>query len=443
MRKKVISLLLIIFVLLILVGCENDKKNNPPVIESNAKPEYNVEIEETVEFYVRFKDPDGDNVSVAVTSEPVYLARFYNESTGIFSWVANEPGNHWIKFSGFDGEATANRTVYINVDNGEDDSNGNGLDDNGSGDNDAEVNHPPVLISNINDSYVVSEDDIVVFQVYFKDPEDDPIEVEVISSRDDLSNAYNKEKGLFRWKATLFERKNNIEEHEINIIATDGKEYTSKAVNITVERKNLPPRLEKIGNKIKSPGETLSFKVSAHDPDGIDKNIRYEVDDLHEYFNEETGVFHWENISEDDKGVYSVTFRAIDELGASSDPETIIIKINSIPEFTGFLLNGVVVDETEPIIFTAGRDNYLEIKAHDSDNDRIEIEINNIEGHLDADKHFVFNENNNTGILSWAPTSDRIGEELSITFKVTDYPGELYDVNYTSSNLVSIVIRVE
>ena len=230
--------------------------------------------------------------------------------------MASEAGNHWIKFSGFDGEATANRTVYINVDNGEDDSNGNGLDDNGSGDNDAEVNHPP--------------------------------------------------------------------------------------------------RLEKIGNKIKSPGETLSFKVSAHAPDGIDKNnIRYEVDDFHEYFNEET-IF-----------------------------ETIIIKINSIPEFTGFLLNGVVVDETEPIIFTAGRDNYLEIKAHDSDNDRIEIEINNIEGHLDADKHFVFNENNNTGILSWAPTSDRIGEELSITFKVTDYPGELYDVYYTSSNLVSIVIRVE
>lgn len=339
MRKKVISLLLIIFVLLILVGCENDKKNNPPVIESNAKPEYNVEIEETVEFYVRFKDPDGDNVSVAVTSEPVYLARNYNESTGIFRWVANEAGNHWIKFSGFDGEATANRTVYINVD---DDSNGNGLDDNGSGDNDAEV--------------------------------------------------------------------------------------------------NLPPIFEKIGDKIKSPGETLSFKVSAHDPDGIDKNIRYEVDDFHEYFNEETGVFHWENISEDDKGVYSVTFRAIDELGASVT-ETIIIKINSKPEFTGFLLNNdVVVDETEPIIFTAGRDNRLEIKAHDSDNDRIEIEIYNIEGHLDADKHFVFNENNNTGILSWAPTS---GEELSITFKVTDYPGELYDVDYTSSDLVSIVIRVE
>jgi len=340
MRKKVISLLLIIFVLLILVGCENDKKNNPPVIESNAKPEYNVEIGETVEFYVRFKDPDGDNVSVAVTSEPVYLARNYNESTGIFRWVASEAGNHWIKFSGFDGEATANRTVYINVD---DDSNGNGLDDNGSGDNDAEVNQPPIF--------------------------------------------------------------------------------------------------EKIGNKIKSPGETLSFKVSAHDPDGIDKNIRYEVDDFHEYFIEE-GVFHWENISEDDKGVYSVTFRAIDELGASVT-ETIIIKINSIPEFTDFLLNGVVVDETKPIIFTAERNNRLEIKAHDSDNDRIEIEINNIEGHLDADKHFVFNENNNTGILSWAPTRARIGEELSITFKVTDYPGELYDVNYTSSNLVSIVIRVE
>ncbi|MFY9394314.1 MAG: hypothetical protein WAP36_06440 [Halanaerobiales bacterium] len=102
-----------------------------------------------------------------------------------------------------------------------------------------------------------------------------------------------------------------------------------------------------------------------------------------------------------------------------------------------------MVDETEPIIFTAGRDNRLEIKAQDSDNDRIEIEINNIEGHLDADKHFVFNENNNTGILSWAPKSDRKGEELSITFKVTDYPGDLYDIDYTSSNLLSLVIKVE
>ncbi|MGB4492091.1 MAG: hypothetical protein WBI32_04435, partial [Halanaerobiales bacterium] len=102
----------------------------------------------------------------------------------------------------------------------------------------------------------------------------------------------------------------------------------------------------------------------------------------------------------------------------------------------------VKVDETKPIIFTAGRDNRLEIKAQDSDNDKIEIEINNIEEHLDADIHFVFNENNNTGILSWVPTNDRIEEELSITFKVTDYPGELYDTDYTSSNLLSLVIKV-
>ncbi|MFY9496963.1 MAG: hypothetical protein WAP29_07610, partial [Halanaerobiales bacterium] len=153
------------------------------------------------------------------------------------------------------------------------------------------------------------------------------------------------------------------------------------------------------------------------------------------------GVFHWKNISEDDKGVYSVTFRAIDELGASAT-ETIIIKINSIPEFEGFWLNDVKVYETEPIIFTAEKDNRLEIKAHDSDNDRIEIEINNIEGHLDADKHFVFNKNNNTGILSWAPISDRIDDEITITFKVTDYPGDLYDIDYTSSNLLSLVIKV-
>ena len=58
------------------------------------------------------------------------------------------------------------------------------------------------------------------------------------------------------------------------------------------------------------------------------------------------------------KSVYNVTFRAIDELGASAT-ETIIIKINSIPEFEGFWLNDVKVYETEPIIFTAGRSNHV------------------------------------------------------------------------------------
>ena len=169
------------------------------------------------------------------------------------------------------------------------------------------------------------------------------------------------------------------------------------------------------------------------------------VSELKEYFNEDTGVFKWENIGEELSGkVYSLTFTAIDELGETASDE-IFIKINSIPEFDEIVLNGVVVDETETLQFLSGGQNTLEIKASDKDGDRINIEITGIDGtgELDINNSFVFNESNKTGIISWAPTSDRIGDEITITFKVTDYPGKLNDIDYTSSNLLSLVIKVE
>lgn len=165
------------------------------------------------------------------------------------------------------------------------------------------------------------------------------------------------------------------------------------------------------------------------------------VSELKEYFNEDTGVFKWENIGEELSGkVYSLTFTAIDELGETA-LEQIVIKINSIPEFDEIVLNGVVVDETETLQFLSGGQNTLEIKASDKDGDRINIEITGIDGtgELNINNYFVFNESNKTGIIRWAPTSDRIGDEISITFKVTDYPG----IDYTSSNLLSLVIKVE
>lgn len=61
---------------------------------------------------MRFKESDGDNVSVLVTSEPDYLTKRYNESTGIFSWKDNESGNNWIKLTAFDGKATVKQN-YI------------------------------------------------------------------------------------------------------------------------------------------------------------------------------------------------------------------------------------------------------------------------------------------------------------------------------------------
>ena len=262
-----------------------------------------------------------------------------------------------------------------------------------------------------------------------------------------MVQAFDKNSGLFDWNVNL-----PAGEYTVTFIASDGKANTSIKVKIIVLGEegidqNEPPVIEKIGNKIISPNETLEFVVSAHDPDGEDSSIRYMVDDLKEYFNEDTGVFKWENIGEELSGkVYSLTFTAIDELGETASEE-IVIKINSIPEFDEILLNDEVVDETETLQFFSGRENTLKIKASDKDGDRINIEITEIDGtdgtgELDINNYFVFNESNKTGIIKWAPNSGRIGDEISITFKVTDYPGDLYDIDYTSSDLLSLVIKV-
>jgi len=100
------------------------------------------------------------------------------------------------------------------------------------------------------------------------------------------------------------------------------------------------------------------------------------VNKLKEYFNEDTGVFKWENIGEElSSEVYKLTFTAIDELGKTASEE-IVIKINSIPEFDEIVLNGVVVDEKETLQFLSGRENRLEIKASDKDGDRIKYRNN-------------------------------------------------------------------
>ncbi|HOA41325.1 MAG TPA: hypothetical protein PKM10_07770 [Halanaerobiales bacterium] len=421
MRKSFPVFLLIILVLLMLVGCSADQ-NRAPIVKTNERKEITVCTGDTVRFNLRFEDPDGDNVSVTVEASNDFLVDCYDKITGIFEWTDAGPGgNYFVEFTGFDGEAITRHQVIIIVKDKEDET----------GDN-----KPPELVSSVKEEYKVAENGNLKFNVIFEDPDGDSLDVRAESNQYQLVQAFDKNSGLFDWNVNLPAGK-----YTVTFIASDGKANTSIEVKIIVLQ-NEPPVIEKIGNKIISPNETLEFVVRAHDPDGEDSRIRYMVDDLKEYFNED-GVFKWKNIGEELSGkVYSLTFTAIDELGETAS-EQIVIKINSIPEFDEILLNGVVVDETETLQFFSGRENRLEIKASDKDGDRINIEITEIGGTGELDiNNFVFNEDNKTGIISWAPTSDRIDDEISITFKVTDYPGDLYDIDYTSSDLLSLVIKV-
>lgn len=428
MRKSFPVFLLIILVLLMLVGCSADQ-NRAPIVKTNEGKEITVYTGGTVKFNLRFEDPDGDNVSVTVEASNDFLVYCYDKNTGIFEWPnAGPEGEYFVEFTGFDGEAITRHKVNIIVKDKEDET----------GDN-----KPPVLVSPDKKEYKVAENGNLKFKVIFEDPDGDSLDVRAESNQYQLVQAFDKNSGLFDWNVNL-----PAGEYTVTFIASDGKANTSIKVKIIVLGEeeidqNEPPVIDKIGNKIISPGETLEFVVRAHDPDGEDSSIRYMVDDLKEYFNEDTGVFKWENIGEELSGkVYSLTFTAIDELGETASEE-IVIKINSIPEFDEILLNDEVVDETETLQFFSGRQNRLEIKASDKDGDRINIEITEIDGTGELNiNNFVFNEDNKTGIISWAPISDRIGDEISITFKVTDYPGDLYDIDYTSSNLLSLVIKV-
>lgn len=96
--------------------------------------------------------------------------------------------------------------------------------------------------------------------------------------------------------------------------------------------RNRTPELNSIGNRVVDEGSSLSFTVSASDPDGDALSYTSPNLPVGAMLNSDTGVFSW-TPTYSQSGSYDVTITAADKWGAS-DSETITITVNdAVPVF--------------------------------------------------------------------------------------------------------------
>ena len=242
-------------------------------------------------------------------------------------------------------------------------------------------NHAPVL-QTIGDKNV-SEGTALAFNVTATDADSDTINY----SKSTLPTGAAFANQVFSWTPTY----SQAGTYQITFYASDGQAQDSETITITVTNVNRTPVLAAIGNKSVDEGATLSFTISATDPDG--DTITYSIDPLPAgaAFNTTTGAFSW-TPGYDQAGPDSTTFTATD--GTAEDTEAITITVNNVdrPPTISSIGNQSVF-AAEPLTFS--------VSATDPDGDAISYSTSSLPTGA------TFDSTNHT--FNWTPTSAQAG----------------------------------
>ena len=184
---------------------------------------------------------------------------------------------------------------------------------------------------------------------------------------------------------------------EVNFIASDGQAQDYEIITITVNNVNGPPVLASIGNKSVNENSTLSFSISATDPDG--DTITYSAQNLPTGATFVGSTFSWmPNYNQ--VGSYPVIFIASD--GLLQNSQTITITVNNV--------------NRSPILASTGNKSVNEnialsfsISATDADGGTITYSAQN----LPAGATFVGQT------FSWTPNFSQAGS-YPVTFIASD-----------------------
>jgi hypothetical protein len=265
-----------------------DSNNQKPVLDDIGDKSANENA--LLTFTVTATDPDGDTVTYSASGLPAG-ATFSSP----FRWTPgyDQAGTYNVTFVATDehGAQSSPQTVTITVNN---------------------VNRPPVLAAIGNKS--VSENSALSFSVSAADPDGGAITYSV----DGLPSGAAFAGQNFTWTPGY----NQAGSYDVNFVASDGQAQDTETIAITVSNVNRPPVLAAIGNKSVYVNDTLSFSVSAADPDG--GTIAFSTDTLPAGATFAGQSFNWQPDSAQ-VGSHQVTFAASD--GTLQDSETITINV--------------------------------------------------------------------------------------------------------------------
>ena len=177
------------------------------------------------------------------------------------------------------------------------------------------VNQPPVLASIGNSA--VNEGQSLSFPISATDPDSDTLTY----SATGLPSGAGFDASTFSWTPGY----SQAGSYPVTFAVTDGTLTDSEAVIITVTNVNQPPVLAFIGNKSVDEGQSLSFPISASDPDS--DTLTYSATGLPSGAGFDASTFSW-TPGYDKAGSYNVTFTVTD--GTLTDFETISITVTNV-----------------------------------------------------------------------------------------------------------------
>jgi hypothetical protein len=249
----------------------------------------------------------------------------------------------------------------------------------------------------------VNEGSTLTFIVDVNDPN-----VEPFIKDHDLPSEPSVTNHIFSWTPTY----NDAGSYEATFAAQNDLFEDSETISILVNNVNRPPVLAVISDKSVNEGSSLSFSVSATDPDG--DAITYSAEGLPSGATFANQTFNWTpNYSQ--AGTYQVTLAATD--GQAQDSETVSLTVNNVnrpPVLAA--ISDKSVNEGSSLSFQAS--------ATDPDGDAI---IYSAEG-LPSGATFA----NQT--FNWTPGYDQAGT-CQVTFTATDGQAQ-------NSQTVNITVNV-
>jgi hypothetical protein len=172
----------------------------------------------------------------------------------------------------------------------------------------------------------------------------------------------NPETGAFSWTPTEAQ---GPDKYTITFTVSDGSATDSETIEITVGEVNRPPVLAAINDREVDEGSTLSFTLSATDPDEPAQTLSFSAAGLPEgaTLNPETGAFSWTPTEAQGPDKYTITFTVSDGTAGDSEAVEIVVKeVNTAPEISS-------ASPESPFEMNAGEAQVFEIWPHDDDGD--------------------------------------------------------------------------
>lgn len=248
---------------------------------------------ENLSFTIGASDADGDTITYSAQNLPD--GAVFSGNTFTWTPTQGQSGSYQVTFIASDGQNTDSETITITV--SDDDE------------------HAPVLEPIGNKS--VKENETLSFTINASDADDDTI---TYSAQNLPTGAVFNAK-TFTWTPI----QGQIGSYQVIFIAGDGQNTDSETITITVNVANRQPVMDETEDKSVKENRTLSFKVSATDPDG--DTLIYLAQNLPDGATFNNRTFRWQPWF-DQQGIYEVTFIVSD--GQLEDSQTITISADDI-----------------------------------------------------------------------------------------------------------------